>query len=187
MRRATLAGDPAYAETLGRFRAELERWQREIGDLGHVPEDQMAARFRPGGMQRQAAAPVFCADRAGRAWARDVRGRFLFGAVPHSAALRDAGRLHRLYNRGGGRRALATLHRADTFNERRYGRQGEGMPHRLPRKRREPRGVSGGVRRSIEFQLRPLRREFGAWVDINVVFNAAPCYGEVGKLPFGEV
>lgn len=54
-----LAGDPAYAETLARFRAELERWQREIGDLGSMPEDQMAARFRPGGMQRQAAAPVF--------------------------------------------------------------------------------------------------------------------------------
>lgn len=53
-----LAGDPAYAETLTRMRAELERWQREIGDLGHVPEDQMAARFRPDGSQRQAAAPV---------------------------------------------------------------------------------------------------------------------------------
>ncbi len=41
---SNLAGDPAQAETLARLRAEMDRWQVEIGDLGLLPEGEMHAR-----------------------------------------------------------------------------------------------------------------------------------------------
>ena len=54
-----LAGDPAYREVLGRHRAALEQWQRDVGDLGMVPEDMMVAQMWPGGEQPTTNAPKF--------------------------------------------------------------------------------------------------------------------------------
>ncbi len=45
-----LAGDPEHARILRRLRRELERWQRECGDLGLIPEAELIERFRPGGV-----------------------------------------------------------------------------------------------------------------------------------------
>ncbi|MFO0867574.1 MAG: sulfatase [Pirellulales bacterium] len=44
-----LAADPGHADTLRRLRAAHERWQRETGDLGLVPEAELQARVRPDG------------------------------------------------------------------------------------------------------------------------------------------
>jgi uncharacterized sulfatase len=52
-----LARSPEHAETLRRLRAELERWMRDTGDLGLVPEDELRERMRPGGVWARAAAP----------------------------------------------------------------------------------------------------------------------------------
>jgi uncharacterized sulfatase len=41
-----LAGDPAHARTLGRFRRELVRWQNEILDTGLIPEPELEAGER---------------------------------------------------------------------------------------------------------------------------------------------
>ena len=54
-----LAADPAYREVLERHRAALEQWQREVGDLGMVPEDMMVAQMWPGGVQPTTDAPKF--------------------------------------------------------------------------------------------------------------------------------
>jgi arylsulfatase A-like enzyme len=39
-----LAGDPAQAARLQAMRAALDRWVRETGDLGAVPEKELIAR-----------------------------------------------------------------------------------------------------------------------------------------------
>jgi arylsulfatase A-like enzyme len=44
-----LAGDPAYGAVLVRLREAAERWRREFGDLGRMPEDDLLERWRPGG------------------------------------------------------------------------------------------------------------------------------------------
>jgi len=54
-----LAGDPAHAGTLGRLRGALAGWRADCGDLGEVPEVQMAERMWPGGRQPVTAAPLF--------------------------------------------------------------------------------------------------------------------------------
>ena len=54
-----LAGDPAYREVLERHRDALEQWQRDVGDLGMVPEDMMVAQMWPGGVQPITDAPKF--------------------------------------------------------------------------------------------------------------------------------
>ncbi len=54
-----LAADPAYREVLLRLRGELDRWRREVGDLGEIPEEQMVRQMWPGGVQPQTAPPVF--------------------------------------------------------------------------------------------------------------------------------
>ncbi len=54
-----LAGDPAYREVLERHRIALEQWQREVGDLGMMPEDMMVAQMWPGGVQPITDAPKF--------------------------------------------------------------------------------------------------------------------------------
>ncbi|MXW58982.1 MAG: sulfatase-like hydrolase/transferase [Acidimicrobiia bacterium] len=54
-----LASDPAYREVLERHRAALEQWQRDVGDLGMMPEDTMVAQMWPGGVQPITDAPKF--------------------------------------------------------------------------------------------------------------------------------
>jgi len=46
-----LAQDPAYAETLTAHRKALDAWRSETGDLGDLPENELAERFFPGGKQ----------------------------------------------------------------------------------------------------------------------------------------
>ncbi|MBI4606805.1 MAG: sulfatase-like hydrolase/transferase [Planctomycetes bacterium] len=53
-----LAADPAHRERLERLRSALERWTRETGDLGLVPEEELQERLRPGGKWSVTAAPV---------------------------------------------------------------------------------------------------------------------------------
>lgn len=52
-----LAADPAYAGELERFREALAGWQSEYGDLGLIPEDELAERWRPGGEWSTTAEP----------------------------------------------------------------------------------------------------------------------------------
>lgn len=44
-----LAKDPAHRGTLARMRRELDAWMRSTGDLGLMPEEELEARWRPGG------------------------------------------------------------------------------------------------------------------------------------------
>ena len=44
-----LADDPAYTDVLRRLRRVHERWVRETGDLGLIPEGQLWERIKPGG------------------------------------------------------------------------------------------------------------------------------------------
>lgn len=53
-----LADAPAQRSRLETMRAELERWMRETGDLGLVPEAELKARMRPTGSWSAAATPV---------------------------------------------------------------------------------------------------------------------------------
>jgi len=53
-----LAGDPAFADTLERLRAALDRRLAEHEDLGLVPEAELRARFYPDGDQPETAAPA---------------------------------------------------------------------------------------------------------------------------------
>jgi uncharacterized sulfatase len=52
-----LAASHSLQEVLERMRAALERWQRETGDLGLVPELELRERMRPGGVWRTVEAP----------------------------------------------------------------------------------------------------------------------------------
>ncbi|OXS55820.1 sulfatase [Cohnella sp. CIP 111063] len=54
-----LAADPAYRDTLERLRGELDVWCGKYDVWGDVPEERMVAEMRPGGVQPQAAAPIF--------------------------------------------------------------------------------------------------------------------------------
>jgi hypothetical protein len=53
-----LASSPAHAEVLARMRQAHDDWVVETGDLGAVPEAQLAERFWPGGVQPTTAAPA---------------------------------------------------------------------------------------------------------------------------------
>jgi hypothetical protein len=53
-----LAADPKYADVLARMRAAHEKWMKETGDLGLVPEPELIERMRPGGKQAVVADPV---------------------------------------------------------------------------------------------------------------------------------
>ncbi len=53
-----LAGDPKHASTLTKMRHALVDWQKETNDLGAVPEADLIARWRPGGVWPVTAAPV---------------------------------------------------------------------------------------------------------------------------------
>jgi hypothetical protein len=63
-----LAGDPRHAAELTRLRAELDRWSREVGDKGEIPESEMVRQWYPDGKQPQTAAPVvipICSENPG--------------------------------------------------------------------------------------------------------------------------
>lgn len=51
-----LVEDPAYCADLDRLRSALDDWQERIGDLGLVPEEELNASWRPGGVPQQTAA-----------------------------------------------------------------------------------------------------------------------------------
>ncbi len=54
-----LVGDPIHRETLERLRAACDAWRRDCGDLGEVPEAEMAARMWPAGVEPAVAPPLF--------------------------------------------------------------------------------------------------------------------------------
>ncbi|MGD2175580.1 MAG: sulfatase-like hydrolase/transferase, partial [Candidatus Brocadiaceae bacterium] len=54
-----LAQDPAYEPERRRLSEELDRWLRDVGDFGEVPEAEMVEQWYPGREQPQTAAPVF--------------------------------------------------------------------------------------------------------------------------------
>jgi len=53
-----LAAEPAHADVLARLRREVDRWQRECGDLGLLPEAELIERFRPDGTWRVTETPT---------------------------------------------------------------------------------------------------------------------------------
>lgn len=53
-----LADKPELAETKARMAAALEKWMKDIHDLGGVPEDELIERFWPGHKQPVTATPV---------------------------------------------------------------------------------------------------------------------------------
>ncbi|MBX6311976.1 MAG: sulfatase-like hydrolase/transferase [Isosphaeraceae bacterium] len=53
-----LAAQPEHQERLKAMRAVLERWVKEINDLGFLSEDELKERMRPGGQWKTTAAPV---------------------------------------------------------------------------------------------------------------------------------
>ena len=50
-----LAADEKYKDVLERMRAEHEDWTARTGDLGHMPEQELIRKIRPGGRQPQTA------------------------------------------------------------------------------------------------------------------------------------
>ena len=54
-----LAGDPAHSPVLEGLRQALDQWREECGDLGEIPEEQLVARWWPGGVQPRTATPLF--------------------------------------------------------------------------------------------------------------------------------
>lgn len=52
-----LAGNDEYRSVLERMRRAHERWVEETGDLGSIPEADLAERFWPGGVQPHTPAP----------------------------------------------------------------------------------------------------------------------------------
>ncbi|UZX03133.1 sulfatase [Arthrobacter sp. CDRTa11] len=53
-----LAEDPACSAVLGRFRSAVDNWQATYGDLGFIPEDDLAEQWRPSGIQPVTAPPA---------------------------------------------------------------------------------------------------------------------------------
>jgi N-sulfoglucosamine sulfohydrolase len=53
-----LAEDPAHAGTLERFRTAVDDWQTAYGDLGFIPEDDLAEQWRPAGVEHATAPPA---------------------------------------------------------------------------------------------------------------------------------
>jgi arylsulfatase A-like enzyme len=53
-----LVGSPQHRDVLERMRAAHERWVVETGDLGAIPEDELAERFWPGGVQPMTPPPA---------------------------------------------------------------------------------------------------------------------------------
>ena len=53
-----LADSPEHRMVLERMRMAHERWTRETGDLGHIPEAELQERWRPGGKWSKTEKPV---------------------------------------------------------------------------------------------------------------------------------
>ena len=54
-----LAADPAFRTDIERLRAALDGWQKQVGDLGLVSEDQMVGQMWPDGQQPTTLPPMF--------------------------------------------------------------------------------------------------------------------------------
>ncbi|MBN9387950.1 MAG: sulfatase [Chloroflexi bacterium] len=52
-----LADDPRYAAEVARLRQAIEDWQKEYGDLGMLPEEELVESWRPGGEMQPTATP----------------------------------------------------------------------------------------------------------------------------------
>lgn len=57
-----LASEPKYSEVLSGMRNTLDDYMARIGDMGAIPEDQMAEVFWPGGVQPETYVPRFLFD-----------------------------------------------------------------------------------------------------------------------------
>jgi len=57
-----LAGSSEYEPVLKRMREVLERWMKDTGDLGLIPEAELKERMRPGGTWSVTATPVVQPD-----------------------------------------------------------------------------------------------------------------------------
>jgi len=68
-----LADDPAHARRLERMRAAHFDWVERTGDLGAVPEAELAERFWPGGEQPQTEPPLIEPSASGADGAVEVR------------------------------------------------------------------------------------------------------------------
>ena len=63
-----LVADLNYVTDLTRLRDALDRWLREVGDMGEIAESEMVRQWYPDGEQPETAAPVFipvCAENPG--------------------------------------------------------------------------------------------------------------------------
>lgn len=60
-----LADDPAYADDAARLERALDEWLERVGDLGEVPEDELARRWRPDGTDPVTATPTAAHDASG--------------------------------------------------------------------------------------------------------------------------
>ena len=54
-----LAYDPEYRPVLERMRRALDEWLEEVGDMGHISEEEMVRGWYPNGKQPQTASPLF--------------------------------------------------------------------------------------------------------------------------------
>ena len=52
-----LADDPEYRENLNELRGKLDEWQKQYGDLGLIPEKELAEKMWPGGVQPETGNP----------------------------------------------------------------------------------------------------------------------------------
>ena len=57
-----LAGAPAHTAALEELRNVHAAWMKQVGDLGLVPEPELQARWRMGGVWSQTAAPEITSD-----------------------------------------------------------------------------------------------------------------------------
>ncbi|MHC4884037.1 MAG: sulfatase-like hydrolase/transferase [Planctomycetota bacterium] len=76
-----IAGDPAHAGTLERLRDECDRWMRDVGDQGLIPEDDMFHRMWPGGVQPTTSAPQLITLGTHATGVEESRGETVEGPV----------------------------------------------------------------------------------------------------------
>jgi N-sulfoglucosamine sulfohydrolase len=60
-----LAVQPEHQQRLKKMREALQKWRKETGDLGLVPESKLRERMRPGGVWQKTAAPAVRETAAG--------------------------------------------------------------------------------------------------------------------------
>jgi uncharacterized sulfatase len=108
------------------MRAELDRWMKETGDLGLVPEAELKSRMRPTGTWSTAAAPVITP--AGGVFERTVAVHVTCATEGHTIVYAT---------QPGIRRAMEPLHRPH-YNARVHAPADQVWPARVPRQRRSP-------------------------------------------------